>query len=377
MKGLALGIGAIEAALWGWLVVAQAGTSGVWLVMVFLGINVGVGTLLAFRVPGNPIGWLLLLVNGLFFAQLPVGLLGEALVDSRPGVAAWLLWYGSEREDTWTWFPPLWLLFTQVILLFPDGRLPSRAWRPFWWFTIAVLVYGTAVLSMLDTEVAPGIPSPAGVFDNESPAVAAALLGLLVSVLGSGWSLVRRYRGASLVIREQIRWVVLAGVVVLAGYGLTLILVSVGVESNWSWVALSYSLIPLSIAVAVLRYRLYDIDRILSRTVSYVLVTFVVVGTYALVVTSVSRLLPGSGALPVAGATLAAAAVCLPVLRRVRVAVDRRFDRARFDAQVEVDGFAERMGSAVDVEDVAADLTETAHRLLSPDAVGLWHGGPR
>jgi hypothetical protein len=176
-------------------------------------------------------------------------------------------------------------------------------------------------------------------------------------------------------VRAQIKWLGLSGFVA------SVVLVQ-GLATEWTTgdtllISLALSLIPVSVGVAILRYRLYDIDRIVSRTVSYGVVTVVVLATYALVVTSVSRLLPASNTLAVAGATLAAAAVALPALRWVRERVDRRFDRPGFDAQQQVEAFAGRMAASVDANDVVADLQAIVQRTLAPSALGVWHGGRR
>jgi hypothetical protein len=135
---------------------------------------------------------------------------------------------------------------------------------------------------------------------------------------------------------------------------------------------MSYSLIPLSIGIAVLKYRLWDIDRIVSRTVAYGLVTVTVLGVYALVVTTAARLLPASNSLAVALGTLAAAAASRPLLSRVQRAVDRRFDRTRFDATREAEAFAARLASTLDPDQVAADLHIVLDRTLAPRTMGVW-----
>ena len=162
--------------------------------------------------------------------------------------------------------------------------------------------------------------------------------------------------------------------VVIAIYAVSLTWAASDFEAPWFWsiVAASYSLIPLSIGIAVLKYRLWDIDRIVSRTVAYGLVTVTVLGVYALVVTTAARLLPASNTLAVALATLAAAAVSRPLLSRVQRAVDRRFDRARFDATREAEAFAARLSSTVDPDQVAADLHAVLDRTLAPRTMGVW-----
>ena len=377
---LALLLGALLTGLWVYAVVTAAEV-GVWAILVFLGVTIAVGTVVAARVPANPIGWMLLAVVAFFLLQAPVEVIGERLLEITPTLAGWLLWFGAERDDTWTWFPPLWLLFTQVLLHFPDGRLPSPRWRRFRLFTWIVGAFGTVVLAIIDTEIVPGVTSPAGLIANDNILVLLSLVGLLVSALGSAGSLVSRYRNATGVVREQITWVTFAVVVVISVYAFSLtagvLFATAELPWLWSLVSLSYSLIPLSMGIAILRYRLWEIDRILSRTVSYALVTAVVLGVYALTVTTVARLLPVSNTLAVALATLAAAAAFRPLLAWVQARVDRRFDRARFDAVREVEAFASRLASTVDPDAVTADLLAVLERTLAPEAAAVWVAGDR
>jgi hypothetical protein len=181
--------------------------------------------------------------------------------------------------------------------------------------------------------------------------------------------MVLRFRRARGVERQQLRWFAFAAVLIPLAMALE--------PLGEFFLPIAIAFLPVACAIAVTRHGLYGIDRVISRTLSYAVVSLVVVGTYALVVTSVSRLVPDSGALPVAGATLAAAGVCLPVLRRVRGWVDRRFDRARFDAQQQVEAFAARMGTVVDADDVTADLAGTVQQTLAPSSVVVWVGGVR
>ena len=378
-RRLAVLIGAGEAALLVFLLTQSGGGAGL-LFVVFVGVTAAVGWLLSLRVPGNPIGWLLLVIAGLLLLGPPTQAWGEAVLDTRPSLAAWLLWYGGDRAEQWAWLPPIGLTFTQLLLLFPDGRLPSPRWRTFSRFTIGAVVLGTAVLAMFEVEVAPGLPSPTGLISPDSALTLPVTLLLLAAFAGSAASLVVRFRRADALQRAQIKWVALAGGVVVAIFtvDLTDFLIR---HTEWggfgtNLVLASFSLIPLSIGVAVLRYRLYEIDRIISRTVSYAIVTGVVLGAYAAVVTSVSRLAPGSNALAVAAATLVAAAVFRPVLRRIQDLVDGRFNRARFDGVHEVDAFAARLRDSVDADATAADLRATVERTLAPGSIGVWAAHP-
>jgi hypothetical protein len=338
-----------------------------------------VGWMLATRLPRHPLGWLLMAVPALFTLPWPIGVLGTALLDVAPTAAAWLLWFGAIREDSWTWLPPVGLLFTQIPLRFPDGRLPSPRWRWFSWFTIVAILLSSAVLSTSSEYVAPGVANPAHVANiTDSPWVwLVVFAGLLApSFVGSVASLFIRYRRADQVARAQLRWVLWGTAVPVAALVLGWFIPTESDLLN-QVVSLSYGLIPVSIAVAVLRYRLYEIDRIISRTTSYAIVSLFAVGIYALVVTSVTWLLPAAPSLAVAVATLVAAALFLPVLRSVRRAVDRRFDRTQYNAQRVVDAFGERLRTGADPHTAATDLTRAVEQSLQPASVGLWTAAPK
>jgi hypothetical protein len=341
-----------------------------------------VGWLLAWKRSENPLGWMLMAVTGLLTFEAPVALLGHALADTAPVASAWLLWFGGDREDTWAWLPAVGLLLTQIPLRFPDGRLPSPRWRWFSWFTIAAIVFGSAVLSAGAAEVAPGIANPTHIAGLTGlPWVLALVFGpLAVSFVGASASLIVRYRASGDVERAQLRWVLWA-VAIAVG---TLVL---GWIVNTGWISSvdlevfnvlgvsAYALIPISIGIAVLRYRLYEIDRIISRTAAYALVSLMVLAVYALVVTSVTWLFPGMQSVGVALATLAAAALFLPALRWIRRRVDRRFDREQYDAQRVVEKFGEGLRTGADPHTSGADLLAAVEQTLKPDAVGLWTPG--
>ncbi len=197
-------------------------------------------------------------------------------------------------------------------------------------------------------------------------------LPLLACFFGSAASVVVRYRHAGSVERAQIRWVAWAASIVIGTFILSFA-VPWNVEDVLNQVVvIMYALIPIAIGIAVMRYRLYEIDRIVSRSISYVLVTATVVGVYALVVTSLTNLVPGSGSGPVAVATLAAAALFQPVLRRVRRAVDRRFDRTAYDGQRTADAFAERLRHQMDPGNVQRELSVVVAQALAPAEIWVW-----
>jgi hypothetical protein len=343
--------------------------------LVMLMTMIAVGWLLVWKRPGHPLGWLLLSVPGVFCVSVPIALLGEALLPTAPALAAWLLWFGGNREDTWSWIPPVWVLLTQIPLRFPDGRLPSRRWRWFAWYTIFVIVVTCAIVSMSAKEAAPGIPSPTYVALDEGTRslLTATSLGLLLSsFLGSIVSLFVRYRRADSVGRAQLRWVFWAAFIAVALLVGAWTIPAGPLTQFQTTVLLGYALIPVAIVIAVLRYHLYEIDRIISRSASYAIVTLVVLGSYALVVVALGAILPELPSVAVALATLAAAALFLPVLRTVQRVIDRRFDRARYDGQKVIDAFGERLRNGADPHLAAAGLGAAVESALQPTAIGLW-----
>ena len=344
-----------------------------WAIAIFLTVTLAVGWLLAWKRTTNPVGWLLIAVPGLFASQVPFWFAGTQLLDTAPTAAAWLLWYGGQREDTWAWIPPISLLFTQIPLWFPDGRLPSPRWRWFFGYTVFAVAGACLIISMSPVEVAPGVPNPTHWVDADD-AAPWLLVGIFLAVTsfsGSIASLFVRYRSGGAVERAQLRWVFWATALVASALVLSWLPVDAWSGVNHI-VLLLYALVPVSIAFAVLRYRLYAIDRIISRTASWGIVTLIVVGAYVLIVLSVGRLLPGVPAAGVAIATLAAAAIFLPLLRLVQRSVDRRFNRAQYDADRVVDAFGARLRNGADPHTAVTDLRTAIEQTLQPASVGVW-----
>jgi hypothetical protein len=334
---------------------------------------VATGWLLAVRVPGNSIGWTLLLVAAVFSAGGVTLVLGDAFRGSDPGFAAWMYWISGDQDNTWTWVPAMLALLVWLPLHFPDGRLPSTRWRWLSWLAVLLLAYASAVFAMIMGDPW-GLPNPTAipaVQRDGGPLVATAAALAIICFGGAVASLVVRYRRGDGTLRAQLRWVLWA--VALATTALAVSwLLPPGLTWWDHWILALFALIPIAIGVAVLRYRLYDIDRIISRTAAYAAVTLVVVGTYALVVVASSLALPRLPSVGVALATLAAAAVFLPALRGIRRAVDRVFDRARYDAERVVETFGERMRTAEDPQSASEDLTQAIEQTLQPASIGVW-----
>jgi hypothetical protein len=328
-----------------------------------------VGALIAASLPTNPYGWLWSAL-GLLYGVL---VLGDGLrrIGAVPGWLAAALIGGTFLSSLCV------LVF--ILLLFPTGRLPGPAWR--WPARAAVLLTGAGllVLPFVLNEVDSVRPAPAAVGGRAGRVLAALIQGginaMFLLVVLAAVSLLVRFRRAAPVERQQLKWFVLAAVFAAA----TVMADVLGAPVSgpvWAVVdAVSFALLPLAVGIAVLRYRLYDIDRIISRTVSYGLLTAALIGLYLLVVALLRPLLEpftGSSTLAVAGSTLAVAAVFNPVRRRLQAAVDRRFDRARYDADRSVQAFAARLRTQVDLDEVTAGLRDTVVTTVAPTRVGVW-----
>ncbi|HET6909484.1 MAG TPA: hypothetical protein VFH54_09115 [Mycobacteriales bacterium] len=331
-----------------------------------LGFTV-VGAVVAARVPQNSLGWLLLAV-GLVHAS------GLASIE-------YLSWLGLHRVHEvpvgfvifaeMSWLPGVITLFTLVPLLFPTGRpLPGR-WRWLVWavgFSTVVAVFGvlTNTREWPDFHVANPAYSP-----TIGQAGGPAFPLMLLTAIGCIASIIVRYRRAGGALRDQLRLFVWAATM---GSAVVAVLIITNAH-NTVTVLLQFAAVfafPLSIGAAILRYRLYDIDRIVSRTVSYAVITGLLVGVYIGCVTLTTRLMPLSSAVGVAASTLIAAALFQPLRRRIQHAVDRRFNRQRYDAGKTVDVFASRLRDVVDPDLVRSDLLLVAAQAMQPATMSLW-----
>jgi hypothetical protein len=343
------------------------------IVPMLLGL-VLVGALIASRRPHNPIGWLLM-AGGLQFivAAVAQGYAHRALAIGRELPAAAIAnWVGG-------WLPvAAYVGAGFVFLLFPDGRLPSARWR---WFGWSLALLGAAYTAAFAAEgwssrhVAPGeleraVPYLAG---TSMAALWPVYMGLLAVPIAA---LVVRYRRGAPDERAQIRWLVPAGAAIALGPVLYYVgdgsMLLVGILSGLGGLGL-----PVAIAVAVLRYRLYAIDRIIRRTVTYGLVVAVLGGVYVAGVVALGAVAAGvTGArgsdLVVAASTLAAVAVFRPVRSRVQGVVDRRFDRTGHAARQAVDSFGERLRDEVHVAAIEGETARTAARALKPAFASVW-----
>jgi hypothetical protein len=351
-----------------------------------------IGAVLATRRPRNPIGWLLL-VMGLCYAAYPFVTWYTAAAlfvaaDPLPGWR-WVAWIGN-----WIW-PPALTCLALSLLLFPDGRPPSPRWRPVAWVAITATVLlmmigatqsGTLQLavSVKDSSVTSQLANPLGVA-VVSPWLAEPLVLVLLAaqVLAAG-SLLVRFGHSRGVERQQLKWVVYAALLFgLHQLGLVLAFLAgltgpdqapplwLGLVEN-----LTFGFFFVAIAVAVLRYRLYEIDRLINRTLVYGALTALLGGVYAGTVLVLGQLFGGISAKPpswaIAGATLAVAALFQPARRRIQQAVDRRFNRRKYDAVKTVEAFSVRLRDQVDLDTLSTELLRVVDRTMQPSTVSLW-----
>jgi hypothetical protein len=335
-----------------------------------------VGAVLASRLPRHPVGWLLLGV-GLSVAGSGVadGYARYGLV-ARPGVlpaARRIAIYSPATNIIGL------ALVGYVLLLTPTGSLPSPRWR--WWGRLAA---AGPVAFVAALTVGPGlvIPPYDTVIDPVAiPALAGAVLVAIVAgffltvaglVVGAG-SLVARFRRARGVERQQLRWLALAAALTGAGAAIVGVGMAMGATALPLFAAgVCLALLPLATGAAILRYRLYDLDRLVSRTVAYGLLTVLLGLGYAVVVLGLGRLLPESSSLVVAAATLAVAAVFQPLRRRIQQAVDRRFNRRRHDAGRLIEAFGARLRDQVDLDTLTAEVLAVVDQTMAPTRASLW-----
>jgi hypothetical protein len=332
-----------------------------------------VGAIVASRRPDNRAGWLMLLagvVNCFGQAASQYGVWGLVRhPGTLPGadLGAWVM--------SFLWTPAIAVLVF-VLVYFPNGRLPSRRWRWLPWMVVTCTTVIVAVTAV-DMWSHRGAALLADNADWEQHTFAGHVIAVLwpfvpICAIGAMASIVVRYRRADGIERQQLKWLMLAGIVSAPMIVVDEILPSSSRFATTVALLNSPALCAIAIALAVLRYRLYDIDRIVSRTVSYGVVTGAVLGVYVSTVAVVETVLGFSSSVAIAASTLAAAAAFQPLRRRVQRAIDRRFDRAAYDARRTAEAFAQRLRDQVDVDAVSRDLLTTVEAAVAPSLVTLW-----
>jgi hypothetical protein len=333
-----------------------------------------VGALVASRRPAHPVGWLLLglgllvVGNGVVSGYVSYGLL------ARPGAlpaAAYLAGVSNSIQVLWV------TCVSFILLLTPTGSLPSPRWR--WWARVAVAA-PLLLVALAAVDPQPLVPEHPEVGNPLAVAVPAGLLVaavaaliVLATLVAAAGSLVLRFRHAKGVERQQLRWLAVGAA--LAALALLAAVAAAAMENEsvvLGAVGTCVALLPLATGAAILRYRLYDLDRIISRTLAYGLLTVLLGLGYAGVVLGLGRLLPQGSSLAVAAATLAVAALFQPARRRIQQTVDRRFNRRRYDAARTIEQFSSRLHQQIDLSTLTAELLAVADRTVEPTMVSLW-----
>jgi hypothetical protein len=349
-----------------------------------------VGALIASRRPRNPIGWICLAV-GLLWMLLGLfdyyGVYGLAKPDTVPFP---VVFYALVQ---WLWLPTVGLLAIYLVLLFPDGRLPSRRWRPLAWLSGAVIILLGVVSVLAPGELTEleGVRNPFGL--EAAPwlvdAEVVLLLLFVACILASVVSLILRYRHSGGEVREQIKWIALAGsfVGLLLSIVLGVLIVAEvmrgigGPTPLWLRgllfvMVLSLTGVPVAIGFAVLRYRLYEIDLLINRTLVYVSLTATLVALYLGGVVLLQRLfvlLTGQrSTLAVVASTLLIAALFNPLRKRIQAFVDRRFYRRKYDAAKTLQAFGARLRDETELDALSREVVGVVRQTMQPAHVSLW-----
>jgi hypothetical protein len=384
--------------LWGLSIVLAVSSAALWIrngvfdprtFTAFLFLVPGyatVGALIAVR-RRNRIGWLFLGI-GVAAAALSLGfqysLRAYVIAPESLPASPWVVWL----QDTLVSVSVIGLVF--LVLLFPDGRLPSRRWRSVAWvmatLSAAILLWGMLRPDPLSL-AGYLIPNPARVQALQHPAVVqfgrplaeASFVVLLATLLAVATAPFLRFRHARPQQRQQLKWLAFAtgvsafgiftGNLLPPGQPLQQFLFGIGATG----IALG---LPAAVGVAILRYRLYDIDRLINRTLVYGLLTAILGLSYAGVVLVLGELFGGVGAKPpswaVAGATLAVATLFQPARHRIQAAVDRRFNRGKYNAATTIETFSARLRDQVDLDTLAGELLAVTDKTMQPTTVSLW-----
>jgi len=355
------------------------------LIAIFLVLYPVVGALVASRHPRNPIGWIfcgtsLVAAVGIFADEYS----GYALTVRHGSVlgAKVMAWFAS-----WTGEPTPLLSLALLFLLFPTGRLPSRRWRPVLWSVI-----GGSAMFYLAGAVTPGplqaheaIANPVGIRGPLGDVLGMlgtiGLILLLIGCLASAFSLIFRLRRGSAQERQQLKWVAYPATIAVLGSVLAYVASNV-FGSNlgnaigfWTAISAFFSL-PIFTAFAIIKYRLYDIDIIINRTLVYGTLTATLVGVYFGGIVLLQRLFlvftREQSTLAVVASTLVIAALFNPLRRRIQAFIDRRFYRSKYDARKTLEAFSAKLRDETDLDALSDDLVGVVRETMQPDHVSLW-----
>lgn len=357
---------------------SRASFDGVLLLIV--GIVAAVGLVVARRQPSNPIGWMLL-VASVFFAAYAIAVLYAVLDYHQHGGRLPLGRVALAAEPSWI---PGFVLLGLAVALFPDGRLASRRWRiplivyvaagawfcSFWSLSQATLHIGAG----FDVDDVGNYAEYAGGFSGAVAGIGWAASPIILLLLTA--FVIRQaatWRRATGERRKQLTWLMSGGALsVVSIYFVSTNNTSSAGRMVTDIAAVGLTAIPLAIGVGILKYRLYEIDRLISRTLSYLAITGLLVGVFLGLVALTTSVLPFSSPVGVAASTLAAAALFNPVRRRVQRLVDRRFNRARYDADTIIAAFTIRLRDAVDLDTINQELRQAVNQAVAPTHASVW-----
>lgn len=338
-----------------------------------------VGAVLVSRLPTNPIGWLLA-SGGFWFGLANPGTsvwnYGLAHSGGVPG-AVWFVWLSQ-----WTWAPAIGAILL-LLLVYPTGRLLSRRWRPEAagaTLLIAILSFGGAFGQWTGGQFP--VANPLAIIGPVPDLLSVVLAPLVILVVVSAIaSLAIRYRRSAGIERAQLKWFVAVVAISLPAFligtglfgtnGLAGVIATVFTLLAF----IGFALLPVAIGIAVLRYRLFEIDRLISRTIAYGVLTAIVGALFVgviLLLQAILAPLTNSNEFAVAGSTLLVAGLFQPLRRQIQRLVDRRFNRARYDAERTATAFAERLSNEVDFERLRAEILSTVAATVEPTTVSLW-----
>ena len=339
-------------------------------------LTTALGSVVATKRPENPIFWYLYAVGTGLLAIASLSVLVPESAPAEPTVLEALATGLQGALGAALLFYPLLLL----LFVFPDGHFLTRRWTWAAWVG-AVLLPLDVLGSLFSTELQQPFetngwtaPNPIGFIPAD---IASAMstpwaAALVVLPIGAIWAVVARYRRSSGIVRTQIKWLLYPGLLL----ALSVLLIFTGSlpEGPWFSVVLvvPIALIPVSVTIAVVRYRLFEIDRLISRTISYAIVVALLAGTFFGVVALVSLLVSSDNSIAIAASTLAVAALFNPLRKRVHKAVDRRFNRTAYEYEAVADGFATRINSSLSVVEIAAIWSDTVTEALEPETAGVW-----
>jgi hypothetical protein len=349
-----------------------------------------VGAFVIWRRPGNGIGWVFLAIGAVVSIRVGAAQYAEYSLLVRPGSLPGGSVAVSLGEAVSTL---MFALLGLALLLFPDGRLPSRRWRKVLWILGAAALFGMAGLGLrpghfVDAESFNAFSNPLGVGSDPEPFDALGGLGWLlvtIGILACGVAMVRRMRRARGIERMQLKWIAFAASLFAVGFFVIAITFFAGLSGTTidplrtGVLGLGFCTIPIAAGIAIMRYRLYDIDVVINRALVYGALTATLAAAYlgsVLLLQLALRPLTESSNLAIAGSTLAVAALFRPARARIQEAVDRRFYRRKYDAQRTLEAFSTRLRDQVDLGALNSELSAVVRETLQPAHVSLWLKAP-